>query len=113
MGLIKRHARRLYRQKVRKPARAFLQRLTQSWCPECQKQADPFHVCAPKSDFRRRRAQHDRAERRQRGKRPGAAGKPRERRPHDYTTCRDQDCPRPLCRAYREGMQACPLPHQG
>jgi hypothetical protein len=109
VGLIRRHARRLVRQKIRTPARAALRRATRRWCPECQKHADLFHICAPKPDFGRRRAQQER-DRRRRGK---AAGTPRERRPHDYRACRDGDCQRQVCIAFREGRQACPLPHQG
>ena len=34
---------------------------------------------------------------------------------HRYASCRDEDCDRPLCVAYREGfedgIQACPLAH--
>jgi hypothetical protein len=108
VGLIKRHARRLLRQKVRKPARAALRGVVERWCPECQKRVQPFHLCAPRSDFKARRAQHERAQRRR-----GGGTRPRERREHDYRTCRDEDCPRGLCRAFREGMRACPLPHQG
>jgi hypothetical protein len=36
---------------------------------------------------------------------------------HEYTACDDDDCPRFLCRVYKEGLAdgiaACPLPHQG
>jgi hypothetical protein len=114
VGLIERHARRLFRSKIRKPARTALKNITRRWCADCQKNVDPFHVCAPRSDFKRRRAQQDRAEQRgqRRGKRANPATPRRERRAHDYTACRDDQCPRPLCQAYREGMAACPLPHQ-
>lgn len=38
---------------------------------------------------------------------------PRPRQAHDYRTCRDQDCERHVCTVFREGIEACPLPHQG
>lgn len=104
MGLIKRHVRRLVRQKIRKPARAALRGLAEHWCPECQRRVQPFHVCAPKSDFKGRRSQLER--RRSSSKRTSGSRPPRERGEHDYRTCRDQDCPRRLCQAFREGQGA-------
>ncbi len=38
---------------------------------------------------------------------------PRPRQAHDYRTCRDEDCERHVCTVFREGIEACPLPHQG
>lgn len=102
MGFLKRRARRLWRQHVQRPARAKLRGLIERQCPDCRKTVEPFHVCAPKSDFKRRRAQQARAEKR-RDRRP----------PHDWRTCRDDDCQARVCVAFREGIAACPLPHQG
>jgi hypothetical protein len=113
VGVLKRHARRLVRQKIRKPVRDALHGLAESWCPDCQKRVQPFHVCAPKSDFKQRRAQQARTARPRRRSAPKPARRPCERRQHDYTACSDQQCPRPLCKAFREGREACPLPHQG
>ena len=42
------------------------------------------HVCAPKSDFKKRKRQQDR---------------------HDYQACSDRDCPRSLCVAYKTGRR--------
>lgn len=68
-------------------------------CPRCgQSYANPFtHVCPSKpGDFKRRKAAA--------AKRAKAA-KPKLQRPsHDYATCRDGDCQRHACRAYREGF---------
>ena len=92
-------------------------------CPKCRKpQGNPLtHTCAPKSDFRRRRARHEKQAR--------AAARKRDR--HDYQSCGDKDCQRSLCVAFRTGYKtgeadgfdrgwaagfpagqaACPLPH--
>lgn len=108
MGVIKRHARRLWRQKVQRPARAKLHGLIQHYCDDCEKTVEPFHTCAPRSDFKRRRGQQARAEKRRRD------GKRRDRRPpHDWRACRDDDCQVRVCVAFREGRESCPLPHQG
>jgi hypothetical protein len=111
-----------------KPAWSFGQ------CPRCRKTiTNPLtHTCRPKSDFKQRRAAH---EKRQRDEKRAAARKQRPQ--HDYQACSDQECPRPLCKAYRAGWQtghqegyeqgwqagydkgfpdgiaACPLPHGG
>jgi hypothetical protein len=126
MGFIKRRVRRVVRRRLRNPARAAVKRAATHWCPECQKRVEPFHLCAPKSDFRQRLRQADRragTERRRQRKRETAArrkaakGKsapraPRERRSHQYQACTDEGCQRPLCVAFKAGMAACPLPHQ-
>jgi hypothetical protein len=104
--IIKREARK----RITRPARAALRGLAERWCPECQKRVQPFHLCAPRSDFKARRTRYERAQTR---RKRGGTRPPRERREHDYHACRDEDCPRGLCRAFREGIQACPLPHQG
>lgn len=106
MGLIKRHAKRLVRRKVTRPARAALKNVTSHHCDDCGKTVQPFHLCAPKSDFKRRKGRHERA---QRTRAKGTAGK---RQAHDYAACAERHCKNPLCKAYREGQQACPLPHQ-
>ena len=120
MNQLQRHLRRLVRQKVRKPALAFLHGLIQHQCPDCKRTVEPFHTCALKSDFKRCRARQARAERRRldRAKQAGKGGGPRrqqrgERRADHYKTCRDEECQRQLCVVYREGIAACPLPHDG
>src|SRR5579875_976126 len=67
-------------------------------CPKCKKpQGNPLtHTCRPKSDFKRRKADHAKAER-------AAARKKRQKNTHDYQTCTDNDCPRPLCVAFKTG----------
>jgi len=69
-------------------------------CPDCRKTiTNPLtHVCAPGSDFKRRKKAHDRQQAKQPGKR-------RQDR-HDYTECSDNDCPRSLCVAYKKGFKA-------
>jgi hypothetical protein len=97
-------------------------------CGNCSKRVgNPLtHVCKPRSDFKSRKAK------------AGKAAKPKrqQRDKHDYLTCKDTDCPRPLCAAYRtgwreghragfdegydagyargfpDGIAACPLPHK-
>jgi hypothetical protein len=96
-------------------------------CPRCKKpQGNPLtHTCAPRSDFKRRKAAHDKAQ-------AAAARKKRRKSTHDYQACTDNDCPRPLCVAFKtghktgqadgyetgwqqgydRGIAACPRPHQ-
>ena len=104
-------------------------------CPECKKPyGNPLtHVCAPKSDFKRRRSAF---EKKQKDEARAAARKKRQAERHDYQACPDKDCLKPLCVAfktgyrsgdqdgfergwglgydagYRDGIDACPLPHQ-
>jgi flagellar biosynthesis/type III secretory pathway protein FliH len=68
-------------------------------CPVCRKpQGNPLtHTCRPRSDFRRRRARHE--------KQAKAARKKRQADRHDYQSCRDGDCPRPLCVAFKTGYR--------
>jgi hypothetical protein len=68
-------------------------------CPKCRKVygANPaLHVCAPRSDFKKRRKQY---EKEQRDKARKASPK------HDYTECSDAGCKRSLCAAYKAGVQ--------
>jgi len=104
-------------------------------CPKCRKDAgNPLtHVCAPKSDFKRRRSAFGK---KQKAQARAAARKKRQGEKHDYLACPDQDCKRPLCIAYKtgyqsgdqdgyergwdlgyqagfqDGLDACPRPHQ-
>ena len=70
-------------------------------CPECRKPvSNPLtHHCAPRSDFKRRKAKSDREQRARNRKK-------RQQQAHDYTACPDNDCKRPLCVAYKTGWQA-------
>jgi hypothetical protein len=108
-------------------------------CPKCRKPRGVAHTCAPASDFRSRRKRHEKrrkaerkadrrreaaqrrreaarrrkaaaAERRKAAR--GGSGKPRQA-PHDYRTCRDGECTKYGCVAFREGVAACPEPHGG
>ena len=76
-------------------------------CGRCGKRyANPLtHVCAQRSDFRKRQRAAAAAKRK-------AARKRRAAR-HDYHRCRDLDCQRVACEAYREGVLACPRSHVG
>jgi len=101
------------------------------------------HTCTVKTDFKRRKAKAARsakaaraaekrrerrkaatARRREAKRKRTAAAKarkaaaktrsPRPRPPaHDYQTCRDPECEKYGCLAYRQGVEDCPLPHQG
>jgi transcription elongation factor Elf1 len=81
-------------------------------CGSCgQSYANPItHVCAPKSDFRKRAAADARRRAAEEKKRKAAARRAkaaaRPARPsHNYRTCRDKDCTRAACEAYREGFE--------
>ena len=68
-------------------------------CPKCRKRYDSggqlTHACAPKSDFKLRKAKFGKEQR----------AKARKARPqHDYTECSDAECLRPLCVAYKTGV---------
>jgi hypothetical protein len=104
-------------------------------CPKCRKQTgNPLtHVCAPKSDFKRRKSAFAR---KQKAGARAEARKNRQAEKHDYQACPDQDCKRSLCVAFKtgwklgdqdgfergwelgygagypDGQDACPLPHQ-
>lgn len=108
MGFIKRRVRLLVRRKIRNPARAAGRRAVAQWCPECQKTQPPFHVCVIRTDFGRRAKDV----RRSAGRKAATTAR-RERQAHDYRTCRDPDCRRQACAAYREGQASCPRSHQG
>jgi hypothetical protein len=74
-------------------------RLSFGTCPKCRKPygGNPLaHACAPRSDFRKRKAEFDRQQRE----------KARKSRPkHDYTECSDSECKRALCVAYKAGRE--------
>lgn len=69
-------------------------------CEKCRKPvSNPLtHTCAPRSDFRRRKARFDKQQR-------DEARKKRQKQAHDYTACADNDCKRSLCVAYKTGWQ--------
>lgn len=64
-------------------------------CGTCGKEIkNPLtHACAVKTDFKRRK------------KAAQKQGRKQGRRGHNYRTCRDEDCGRPACEAYREGYE--------
>ncbi len=83
-------------------------------CPKCGKPVtNPLtHVCVIRTDFRQRLAAERKrkaAERRAKAR----AGRAAEQ--HDYHSCRDPDCRRRMCVAFREGFEEgvanCPLSH--
>lgn len=68
-------------------------------CGRCRKRySNPFgHTCAPKSDFKRRKAT---------AAKQAAAAKRKARPEHPpASACRDGDCRRAACAAYREGRE--------
>ena len=69
-------------------------------CEKCRKTVtNPLtHICAPRSDFRRRKAAHDKQQR-------DRDRKKRQQQNHDYTACSDGDCKRALCVAYKTGWK--------
>lgn len=88
-------------------------------CPKCHKPGGLTHVCKTRTDFRRKlaaskkqaaadkRAQAASLAKVKRSRQSGPA-KPR----HDYRSCRDTDCARVACVAYRDGLADCPLAHR-
>lgn len=72
-------------------------------CETCKKTiGNPLtDVCAPRSDFKKRKAA---AAKREREAAKARAGK-RQPDKHDYLACKDDDCPRPLCVAYKTGWR--------
>lgn len=100
-------------------------------CGKCGRRRGVRHTCTIRTDFKkrlRRKAREEKtAERRQRRKqataRRRAAAKarkakaktrpPRPRPPaHDWQTCRDADCEKYACVAYKQGIYDCPRTHQ-
>jgi len=72
-------------------------------CPKCKKTygANPaLHVCAPKSDFKKRKKAFE-AEQAKREREAKRKGRPK----HDYQECSDAECKRPLCVAYKSGRE--------
>lgn len=59
----------------------------------------------------RRKAAAAERRRKAREKRSAPARKSPARQAHDYRLCRDQECPRHSCKAYRDGILDCPLEH--
>ena len=75
-------------------------------CETCKKPlGNPLtHVCKPKSDFKARKSRAAKqAKERERAK----ARKKRQAEQHPFESCRDDQCKRPQCVAYRTGW------HQG
>ena len=129
MGLIK----KTIRKKVTRPAKQKAKRAASVKCGTCGKRyTNPLtHVCAVKTDFRQRRAADQRRQKREAAKarkkaaaarrkaaaaarrsksRSGSASRPAQQK-HDYRRCQDGDCTRHACIAFKEGIEACPLPH--
>jgi len=75
-------------------------RLSFGKCAKCKKRvSNPLtHVCAPKSDFKRRKREAEKQARE-------AARKKRQGERHDYQSCGDPECKRSLCVAYKTGRQ--------
>lgn len=84
-------------------------------CPKCRKRVtNPLaHTCRPKSDFKRRRTAAGKQKRSgdkaqaasiakiKRSRQPGGA-----KAKHDYQSCRDGDCKRSACVAFKTGYKA-------
>jgi hypothetical protein len=71
-------------------------------CGTCKKSiGNPLtHACAPKSDFKARKS---RAAKREKAREREKARKKRQAEQHDFQSCRDDECKRPTCVAYRTG----------
>jgi len=130
MGLIERTVRKKVKTPLKRAARTQARKASVK-CGTCGKRyANPLtHTCAPKSDFRQRKAAAERARKREaaRERKKAAADRrkqaaaerrkkaraqrsaPRRRPParpaHDYRTCRDGDCRVHACVAYKAGYE--------
>jgi hypothetical protein len=83
------------RRQTLKPALSF------GKCPDCKRPygGNPLaHVCAPRSDFKARKAKYEKEQR-------AKARKKRQQQAHDYTACSDNECKRPLCVAFKTGWK--------
>jgi hypothetical protein len=67
-------------------------------CPKCRKPlGNPLtHTCTTRTDFKRRAAK---------AKKDAAAAKRKARPAHRYEACRDEDCKRVPCAAWRDGRR--------
>jgi hypothetical protein len=85
------------------PARVRL-KLSYGNCPDCKKAYGPggplTHTCARKSDFGRRRKQHE-EEQRKRERAAKAKNRPAHPDPRD---CRDDGCQRRACALWKEAL---------
>lgn len=77
-------------------------------CGKCGKgYANPLgHTCGGGGDFAKRRGAQAREA-------AAAKRKAARKKRHDYHRCRDADCQRIACQAYREGVLNCPRSHVG
>jgi hypothetical protein len=69
-------------------------------CENCNRPVgNPLtHVCAPRSDFKRRRRAAEKHEKYQ-------ARANRKSEKHEYQNCKDDDCKRSACAAYKTGWR--------
>jgi hypothetical protein len=82
----------------RRPGKTRLMPSASVTCPACHKPyGNPFtHTCTARTDFRRRTTK---------AKKEAAAAKRKARPEHPRpSACRDRDCKRAACAAYREGF---------
>jgi hypothetical protein len=97
-------------------------------CPTCKKTiTNPLtHVCVVKGGFKRAKSK---AAKQAKGRERAKARKKRQAEQHPFESCRDDQCKRPQCVAYRAGwhegeaagfesgfdagIAACPRPHSG
>lgn len=110
-------------------------------CPHCRKPRGVRHSCGNAGDFKKRKRQAAAADRRRKRKAAAARRAARRRqaaadrrarererkaaarkrpagpRPrgdsHEPGTCGNRDCPKYGCKAYWQGMDNCPGPHEG
>jgi hypothetical protein len=110
-------------------------------CRTCHQPRGLRHTCRARSDFRARKRKAATAERRRkrkaaatartarrkqaaadrrardRARRQAAKSRPRTSRPrgesHEPGTCGNRECPKYGCKAYWQGMENCPGPHEG
>ncbi|HZR53620.1 MAG TPA: hypothetical protein VFB06_29450 [Streptosporangiaceae bacterium] len=80
-------------------------RLRMSWgtCPKCRRKytgTPASHVCAPRSDFKKRKKAFE-AEQAKREREKNRKARPK----HDYLECSDAECKRPTCVAYKTGRE--------
>jgi hypothetical protein len=107
----------------RRPAKTRIRPRVTRDCPKCKRPVtNPLtHVCKVRTDFRKRLAAEKKrkaAAKRAKARKAAAAKRARSRpaaQKHDYRACRDVECTRSACVAFKEGfefgVESCPLPH--
>jgi len=97
--------------KARQPKRSTLTgpRIQLFACEDCGQPAGPGHSCVKRTDFRKRKRDHAKAEadreKKEAAERRKAAAAKKRRQRHDPDDCEDEDCPAYGCVQFRKGFE--------